>query len=97
MEGVGGVVAVVAEFVDHYFVGGEVAEVLGVEADDLVYGEEEGGFGELAGVQTVFEVAVGADGEGDVHLGVVCPEVMEGGFEGFDAFLLAHAVLTKVA
>ena len=40
---------------------------------------------------------VGADGEGDVHLGVVCPEVMEGGFEGFDAFLLAHAVLTKVA
>ena len=70
--------------------------MLGVAADDLVYGKEEGGFGELAGVQAVFEVAVGADGEGDVHLGVVSPELVEGSFERCDAFGLAHAMLAKV-
>lgn len=62
---VGGVPTVVAEFVEHYFVGGKIGETVFTVLHKGVDGEQQGRLAELVAVGGVGEMADWADGEDD--------------------------------
>ena len=78
MEHVGLVETVVTEFVVHNLVGREISHRFTQIHTDFLYSEEEGGLGELGGVETVFAVTDGADGEDDADRGILLPQERDG-------------------